>query len=98
MLEIFEGLKKDRCGTENLTKCLEIENGKLASDHQKIIKEQQEGKSHGSCRFTEKLWWNKYTGLNLTYHSAVYQQCDAAEFLDMILHKVSTEASEVSNY
>ena len=38
----------------------------------------------------------KYTGLNLMNHSAVNQQRDAAECLELILNKVSPRASEVS--
>lgn len=36
------------------------------------------------------------TGLNLRYHSAVNQQRDAAECLEMILQKLSPQASQVS--
>lgn len=40
--------------------------------------------------------WNYATGLNLPNHSAVNQQCDAAECLEMILNQISPKASEVS--
>lgn len=58
----------------------------------------QEGKSRSSCRFTEMLWLNQYIGFNLMNHFAVYQQRDAAECLELILHKVSQQVSEVSTY